>query len=99
MRLTVVGLAIICGRLRKLIRIRKLATSHRLDQMRSVRMLEQRVTWMRENSFDRIEAIAEMNEHTLRCLLAGFDPERFYSTLDSTTTLDGRSLPKNIIWT
>ena len=43
--------------------------------MQSVRMLKQRVIWMREKGFDRIEVIIEMHEETLRRLYAGFDPE------------------------
>ena len=43
--------------------------------MQSVRMRKQRVIWMREKGFDRIEVIIEMHEETLRRLYAGFDPE------------------------
>ena len=49
--------------------------------MQRVRMLERRATWMRENAFDKIEAIADRDEETLRHLHAGFDPELFYNGL------------------
>ena len=39
-RLLVTELAATRGRLRKLIRVRELAASHKLEQMRRVRMLE-----------------------------------------------------------
>ena len=77
----VADLAIIRGRVRKLIRVRELATSHELEQMRSVRMLEQRTTWMRENDFDRIGVIAEIHEETMRRLHAGLDLELFCTGL------------------
>ena len=77
----IADLAIIRGRVRKLIRARELATSYELDQMQSVGMLEQRATKMRENGFDRIEVVAEMLEETLRRLDAGFDPEPFNTRL------------------
>ena len=69
--------------MRKLIRVRELTVSHKLEQMRSVRMLEQRATWMRENGFDRIEVKADRHEETLRHMHAGFDPQPFYARLHS----------------
>ena len=80
-RLMVVHLAIIRGRVRKLIRVRELAALHDLEQMRSVRMLEESLTWVRENGFDRVEVIAEMHEEISRSLHSGFDPEPFYTGL------------------
>ena len=68
-------LAIIRGRVRKRIWVRELATSHKLEQMQSVRMSKQRATWMRENGFDRIEVIADRHEETLTRMHAGFDPK------------------------
>ena len=78
-RLMVVDLAIIRGRVRKLIRVGDLATSHILDQMQSVKMLRQRTTWMRENTFSRIEVIDDRHKETLRRMRAGFDPEPIYT--------------------
>ena len=77
----VADLAIIRGRVYKLIRVRELAASHRLEQLRSVRMLEQRTTCMRENGFDRIEVIAEMHEETLRRLHVSLNWKPFYTGL------------------
>ena len=73
--------AIIRGRVHKLIRVRELAASHRLEQMRSVKMLEKRATWMRENGFDRIKVFAEMHEETLRRLPVGLHLKPFYTGL------------------
>ena len=74
-------LAEISGRVRKLIRARELAASHKLEQMRRVQVLEQRATWMRKTDFDRIETIAETYEETLRHLHAGFYPGPIYTGL------------------
>ena len=82
-RLVVADLAIIRGCVRKLIRVRNLAASHKLEQMRSVKMLKQRATWMRENGFDRIEVIDDRHKETLIRMHAGFDPEPIYTGLYS----------------
>ena len=74
-------LAITRGRVRKLIRVRELAASHKLEQMRRVRMLEKQVAWKREGGFDRIEVTAETHKQTLRRLHARFDPEYFYTEM------------------
>ena len=76
-----VELAIICGRVRKFIRVREFAATHTLEQMRRVRMLEKQSAWKREGSFDRIETIAEIYEEIVRRLHAGFDPEPFCTGL------------------
>ena len=55
-------LAAVCERAHKLIRVRKLFTSHKLKQMCRIRMLEEQITWKRENSFDRKEIIAERHK-------------------------------------
>ena len=34
---------------------------------------------MRGNGLNRIGVIADTHEETLRCILAGFDPETFYT--------------------
>ena len=46
---------------RERIRARDLASSHGLEQMRRLWMLEEQKAWKREGGFDRIEAIAEMH--------------------------------------
>ena len=74
-------LAEIRGRVHRLIRVRELAASHLLEQMRRVRMLEKRAAWKREGGSDTIDVVAERHEDTLRCLHAGFDPEHFYTGL------------------
>ena len=58
-------------------------------------MLGQRSTWVRENSFDMIEVIADVHEDTMRRMHTGFDPELFI--LDYTT-LNLRLPPKNLPW-
>ena len=68
-------------RVRELTRVRDLASSHKLEQMRRVRVLEKQAAWKREGGFDRVESIAEMHEQTLRRLHAGFDLESLYTGL------------------
>ena len=64
--------------LRECIRVRELAATHRLEQMRRLRMLEEQKAWKRESGFDQIEIIAKMRE---QYFLAGFDLEPTYSKL------------------
>ena len=66
MLLLIVDLAIIRGRVRKLVRVRELAATHTLEQMQRVRMPEKQVACKRDDGFDRIETIVEMHEDTLR---------------------------------
>ena len=63
----------------KLIRVRDFAATHTLEQIRRVRMLEKQAAWKREDGFDRIDTMAEMDEETLGRLHAGFDLEPFYT--------------------
>ena len=79
-------LAEVCGRLHILIRIRELATLHKYEQMRRIRMLEQQATRKRENGFERIKILAERHEEILRRLNAGFDSEPFYTGLFNVST-------------
>ena len=67
--------------MRKLNRVKELVASHKLEQVRRVRMLEKKAVWKRKGGFVRIEIIAERHEETLRHLHAGFDPEPFYTGL------------------
>ena len=53
---------------RELIRVEELAASHKLEQMRRVRVLEKQVAWKREGGFDRIETIAEIHVENLKCM-------------------------------
>ena len=80
-RLMVADLAVTRGRVRRLIRVRELAASHKLEQMQCARMLEKQAAWKREGGYDRIEVVAEMHLHTLRRLHAGFDAEPLYTGL------------------
>ena len=57
-------------RLRECIRVRELAATYRLGQMRRLRMLEEQKVCKREAGFDRIEITVEMDEQRLR---TGFD--------------------------
>ena len=78
-RLMLADFSITGRRVRKLIRITKLAAIHTQEKVRRVRMLEKQAAWKREGDFDRIKTVSEMYEETLRHLHAGFDPEPFYT--------------------
>ena len=65
-------------RLRECIRVRELASTHRLGRMRRLRMLGQQKAYKREAGFDRIETIAEMCE---RHFIADFHSETLYTKL------------------
>ena len=52
--------------LRKSIRVRELAATHRLGQMRRLRMLEEQKAWKREAGFDRIDTAAKMDAQRFR---------------------------------
>ena len=75
-RRAMVKLAATSWRVRE--RVRELASSHRLEQMQRLRMLEEKEAWRRKGGFDRIEITAEMHAQTLRSLHAGFDSEPLY---------------------
>ena len=66
-------------RLRECIRTRELAATHRLWQMRRLRMLEKQKAWKREAGFDRIDRAAEMDAQRFRTNLVS---EPFYNKLD-----------------
>ena len=53
-------------RLRETIRVRELAATHRLGQMRRLLILEEQKAWKREFGFDRNETAAEMDEKRFR---------------------------------
>ena len=53
-------------RLRETIRVRELAATHRLGQMRRLPLIEEHKTWKREFSFERTETAAEMDEKRFR---------------------------------
>ena len=66
----------------ELIRDTELALSHKLEQMRRVRMLEKKqAAWKREDCFDGIETDAEIYEHTLSRLHTSFDSELLHTGL------------------
>ena len=54
-RKMIAELAAIRWRVRELIRVKELASSHRLEQMRRVRMLGMHEAWKEEGGFDRIQ--------------------------------------------
>ena len=62
--------AAISWNLRERIQVRELASMHRLERIRRLRMLEEQKAWKREVGFDPIEIIAEMHAQSLH---ASFD--------------------------
>ena len=67
-----------CWRLRECIWVRKLASTHRLERMRRLRMLEGQKAWTRQAGFDRIEITSEMRAQHLH---AGFDSKPIHTEL------------------
>ena len=65
-------------RIRETIRVRELAATHRLGQMRRLLMLEEHNTWKREFGFDRIETAAEMDEKRSRTSTNSVPDPSFY---------------------
>ena len=65
-------------RLRETIRVREIAATHRLGQMRRLLMLGEQKAWKREVGFDRIETAAEMDAQRFR---TSFVLESFYELL------------------
>ena len=59
--------------LREMIRVRELAATHRLGQIRCLLMLEEQKAYKREFGFDRIETAAEIDEKRFRTSLVS-DP-------------------------
>ena len=51
---------------RETIRVREVAATHRLGQMRRLLMLEEQKAWKREAGFDYIETAAEMDARRSR---------------------------------
>ena len=74
-RLMIAELAVTRERVRELIRTREIVSSHKLEQIRRVQILE------KQDVFDRIKIIAKMHEQALRRLHAGFDLEALYTGL------------------
>ena len=68
-------------RLRECIRVRELTATHRLGQMRRLRMLEDQKAWKREAGFDHIDTAAEMDAQRFRTNLVS---ESFYSKMFNT---------------
>ena len=65
-------------RLRGCIQVRELATTHRLEQMRRLRMLEEQKAWKREAGLDRVKTIVNMDVQHFRTDL---DSEPLYTKL------------------
>ena len=59
-------------RLRETIRVRELAATHRLGQMRRLLILEEKNAWKQEFGFDRIKMAAEMDEKRFRTSLVSY---------------------------
>ena len=97
-RLMVADLAIIRKHVRKLVRVsRELAALRKLEQMQSVRRLEQRATWMREKKVStgsRSYLISQKKPSGARVktLIRNL-------LILKCTTLDGRLSPNNLLWT
>ena len=69
-------------RIRETIRVRELAATNQLGQMRRLLMLEEhKKTWKREFGFDRIETAAEMNENHSRTSTSPVPDPFFYSNM------------------
>ena len=80
-RLMIAKLKATRGRVRELTLDGELASSHEVEQMQHVRMLEKQAAWKSEAGFDRIDIIAEMHEQTLRPRHAGFDSKPLHTVL------------------
>ena len=65
-------------RQREYTRVRELAATYRLEQIRCLRMPEEQKAGKREAGFDRIEITAKMDEQRLR---PDFDSQPFYTRL------------------
>ena len=68
-------------RIRETIRVRELAATYRLGQMRRLLMLEEHKTWKREFGFDRIETAAETDEKRSRTSTSPVPAPFFYSNM------------------
>ena len=78
-------------RLRECIRVREVAATHRLGQVRRLRMLEEQKVWKREAGIDHIETATEMDaQHFCTDLVSEpfysniFNPKRPYSPNEFT---------------
>ena len=67
---------------RETIRVRELAATHRLGQMRRLLMLEEKKAGKQEFGFDRIETAAEMDEKRFRTSLVS-DPFFYRNRLNT----------------
>ena len=68
-------------RLRKTVRVAKLAATHRLGQMRSLLMHERHKIWKREFGYDRLETAAEMDEKRSRISTSPVTNPFFYRSM------------------
>ena len=67
-------------RLRECIRVREVAATHRLGQVRRLRMLEEQKVWKREAGIDHIETATEMDAQHFCTDLVSEPFYRIYST-------------------
>ena len=68
-------------RIRKTIRVRELAATHRLGQMSRLLMLEEHKTWKRKFGFERIETAAEIDEKRSRTSTSPVPDPYFYRNM------------------
>ena len=59
-------------RVHKLILVREIASSHRLDKMHLFRLLEKLAAWRRSNDFDKREVLTE-NQHIIHGRVCSVD--------------------------
>ena len=71
-------LGITSWRLCERIRVRELVSTHRLERMHRLRMLEGQEAWKREADFARIKVLAEMHAQRLH---VSFDSQPLYTGL------------------
>ena len=68
-------LAAIRESVHKLVLVKGIAVSHRLDQLHYLRLLEKLATWMTTNGFDRSEELAERERRIQGRVSSIDDPE------------------------
>ena len=68
-------------RLREMVRVAKLAATHRLGQMHSLLMHEKHKVWKREFGYNRIETAAEMDEKRFRTSTSPVSNPFFYRNM------------------
>ena len=75
-------LATACERVHKRIKVRELATSHKLDHMNHLRLLKKLAAWRRTNGFDRNEVLAERQHRPQGHVCSVDDPKHYEYQID-----------------